>query len=91
MRTFFEAGPTTDLTNGRLNLTGSAAGNVQIELLNPDLTQVKAGFADASQNSKPVTLASGAGTLNYYAQYYAKGASTAGAANSSVTYTIAYQ
>lgn len=88
---FFEAGPTVDAASGRLNLVGGGAGNVQIELLNSDMSPIKAGFADASQNSKAVTLATGAGTLSYYAQYVATGVATAGAANSNVTYTIAYQ
>ncbi len=64
---------------------------MQIGLLNSDFSPIKAGFADASQNSKVVTIASGSATLPYYAQYVATGAATAGAANSSVMYTIAYQ
>ena len=91
VHTFFEAGPTTDAASGRLNLVGGGARNVQIELLNSDMSAIRAGAADASQNSKPVTLASGAGTLSYYAQYVATGVASAGAANTNVTYTIAYQ
>lgn len=89
VHTFFEAGPTTDTTTG--NLTVSGATNVQLQLLNSDFTAIKAGFADASQNSKSVAIASGSATLPYYVQYVATGTAGPGVANSSVLYTIAYQ
>ncbi|MFJ4292398.1 fimbrial protein [Cupriavidus sp. NPDC089707] len=89
--TFFEAGPTTDLTTGRLIVADGGATKVQIELLNKNFTPIQAGFAAASQNDVPVSLSSGAADLQYYAQYHATGVATAGAANSSVIYTIAYQ
>ncbi|SMF53009.1 fimbrial protein [Pseudogulbenkiania subflava] len=88
---FFEAGPTTDATTGRLILNAGGATNVQLGLLNSDFTEIKAGFADASQNSKSVAITSGSATLPYYVQYVATGTASAGAANSSVLYTIAYQ
>lgn len=90
---YFEAGPTIDTTTGNLILASGGATNVEIQLLNAaDQSAVKLGQADASQNSKPVNVsAGGAATLQFYAQYYATGAATAGAANSSVMYTIAYQ
>jgi major type 1 subunit fimbrin (pilin) len=91
VHTFFEAGPTTDSTTGHLIVNAGGATNVQIDLLNSDATDIKAGFADASQNSLPVAITTGAATLNYFAQYIATGAATAGAANSSVMYTMAYQ
>ena len=91
VHTFFEAGPTTDSTTGNLILGAGGATNVQLGLLNSDATAIKAGFADASQNSKPVTFTNGSATLSYYVQYVATGAATAGAANSNVLYTIAYQ
>jgi major type 1 subunit fimbrin (pilin) len=91
VHTFFEAGPTTDATTGHLIVTAGGATNVQIDLLNSDATDIKAGFADTAQNSKPVAITTGAATLNYFAQYIATGAATAGAANSSVMYTMAYQ
>jgi len=87
---FFEPGPTTDLATGRLILAGGGASNVQIGLLNDDFSEIKAGAADASQNSKSVTMAAGAATLSYYAQYYATGAAVPGVANSSVMYTLSY-
>ena len=104
IHTFFEAGPTTDATTGRLILAGGGASNVQIGLQNADKTDIKAGFADALQNSKSAQLTGyiepvpgegvnryvGEVTLRYFAQYYATGVATAGVANSSVMYTIAY-
>jgi len=91
VHTYFEPGPTTDATTGNLIVDTGGATNVQIGLLNADFTPIKAGFADASQNSHSVSISSGSATLPYYAQYVATGGATAGAANSSVMYTIAYQ
>lgn len=91
VHTFFEAGPTTDTTTGNLKLNAGGAANVQIGLLNSSFQPIKAGFADGVQNSTSVAISSGSATLQYYAQYVATGAASAGAANSSVLYTIAYQ
>lgn len=92
---FFELGSTVNTTTGNLIVSpgNSSAKNVEIQLLNAsDQSAVKIGQADASQNSKPVNVStSGAATLQFYAQYYATGAATAGAANSSVMYSIVYQ
>ncbi len=91
VKTYFEPGSTTDTATGRLNLNAGGASNVQIGLLNSDFTSIKAGFDDASQGSKTAAITSGSATLPYYAEYVATGAATAGAANSSVMYTIVYQ
>ncbi|WP_144153973.1 fimbrial protein [Paraburkholderia sp. BCC1885] len=91
VHTFFEAGPTVDTTTGNLVVNAGGATNVEIGLQNFDFTNITAGAADASQNSKSVAINSGKATLNYYAQYVATGAATAGAANSSVMYTMSYQ
>ncbi|MGO4396161.1 fimbrial protein [Variovorax sp. M-6] len=92
VHTYFEPGLTTDGATGNLKLDAGGANNVQIGLLNGDFTPIKAGFADASQNSKPVSITGGSATLSYYAQYVANGAAAgAGAANSSVLYTLVYQ
>ena len=91
VHTFYEAGATTDASTGRLNnMTSGGAANVQIQLLNSDASVIKAGFSDSLQNSKSVALSSNAATLTYYAEYYATGATTAGAVTSSVAYTIVY-
>lgn len=91
VHTFFEAGATTDGTTGNLTLNAGGATNVQLGLLNSDASAIKAGFADAAQSSKSVAITAGSATLSYYVQYVATGPATAGAANSSVLYTLAYQ
>jgi major type 1 subunit fimbrin (pilin) len=89
---FYEAGATTDLAdNGLLLVDAGGAQNVKLQLRNQDGSTIKAGFSRELQGSKPASLASGAATLYYMVQYYAKGATTAGAANSSVVYSIDYQ
>lgn len=91
---YFEPGPTVDTATGNLVLTGRPgdATNVEIGLLNNDLSAVKVGAADVSQNSKSVPISSaGAATLSFFAQYVATGVATAGAAESSVMYTLVYQ
>lgn len=91
VHTFFEPGPTTDLATGNLIVATGGASNVEIGLLNSNFSAIKAGAADASQNSQTAAITAGSATLNYYAQYTATGAATAGAANSSVMYTLSYQ
>ncbi|WP_448681694.1 fimbrial protein [Pseudomonas nicosulfuronedens] len=89
---FFESGLTTG-ASGNLALDSGGAPNVEIQLLNTDLSVIKAGYADASQNSRSVPITpSGTADLNYNAQYVSvQGSAGAGPANSSVEYTIAYQ
>ena len=94
VHTFFEAGPTTDLATGNLIVAEGtdSATNVQIGLLNSDFQPINTGAADASQNSTSVAIVDSAATLQYYAEYVATGgAATAGAANTQVMYTLAYQ
>ncbi|WP_019448647.1 fimbrial protein [Cupriavidus sp. BIS7] len=98
----FEPGATVDLGTGRLRNTvvtapasGStpavtAAGNVQIGLLNADLTSIAVGSAFASQNSQQVAISNGAATLQYFAEYVATGAATAGTLSTSVMYSVVY-
>ncbi len=51
-----------------------------------------AGSNGAQTNSQWVDVVEGGkADLNYYAEYYATGASTAGEVNTSVQYTIIYQ
>uniref|UniRef100_UPI00316ACBCC fimbrial protein n=1 Tax=Comamonas composti TaxID=408558 RepID=UPI00316ACBCC len=92
VHTFFEPGPTVDMATGNLILATGGAGNVQIGLLNDDLSVIKIGAADTAQNSKAAAIsAAGTATLPYHAQYVATGASTAGVANTSVMYSLVYQ
>lgn len=94
VHTYFEPGPTVNTATGNLIVAPGGATNVEIRLLNKDanLSPVKLGAADASQNSKSVAIsAAGTAMLEYYAEYYATGAATAGAATSSVMYSLVYQ
>ncbi|SDY79250.1 major type 1 subunit fimbrin (pilin) [Lysobacter sp. yr284] len=93
VQTFFEPGPTINTSNNNLTLQGGAgnAGNVELQLLNADYSQVLLGNPLALQNSQQVAVDTGGAALRYYAQYFATGAATAGAANSSVTFTMIYQ
>lgn len=91
--TYFEQGPNT-LADGNLLNGGSAGHNVEVRLFNSDqTTQIALNDAAGSQNSETVTTdATGAGTLNYWAAYYANAAvTTAGAVSTSVEFTMQYQ
>ncbi|MCG9493364.1 type 1 fimbrial protein [Acinetobacter pittii] len=92
---YFEPGSTVDFNTGRLNNTQGDAGNVQVQLLgdnNNFIPVLAAGANGAQANSQWVDVADGAtADLNYYAEYYATGASTAGTVGTSVQYTIIYQ
>ncbi|WP_289345032.1 fimbrial protein [Acinetobacter baumannii] len=71
------------------------AKNVNVQLLgsnNNFIPVLAAGANGAQANSQWVDVAAaGSADLNYYAEYYATGASTAGKVNTSVQYTIIYQ
>ncbi|MCF3128015.1 MULTISPECIES: fimbrial protein [Acinetobacter] len=94
--TYFEPGATVDFNTGRLlNQDASGAKNVNVQLLgnnNQVIPVLAAGANGAQANSQWVDVAAaGSADLNYYAEYYATGASTAGKVNTSVQYTIIYQ
>ncbi|AOY02134.1 fimbrial protein [Jeongeupia sp. USM3] len=91
VHTYFEPGPTVNAATGRLIVAAGGASNVELGLLNGDYTRIQLGAADAAQNSKSTALAAGAATLAYAVQYEATGVAGAGAANSSVMYSIVYQ
>jgi major type 1 subunit fimbrin (pilin) len=92
---FEQAGTPIDVVTG--NLTNPVgATNVEVGLLNADATAISLGVAQASQNSKSVSLTGSAGsagaTLNYFAQYVANGgAATAGTVTTTVLYSLVYQ
>ena len=81
--TYFEPGATVDFNTGRLlnQATSGAATNVNIQLLgsNNAVIPVLATSTNETQtNSQWVNVsAGGSADLNYYAEYYATGASTA--------------
>lgn len=90
---FFETSGNVDAASGRLNNI-SDAQNVQVQLLS-DSSVVIPVLANATQ--APVTTKATVANdgdpaaLNYYAEYYATGAATAGNVATSVQYTINYQ
>lgn len=88
--TYFEPGSTVN-ANGRLIVDAGGATNVDLQLLSDTYQAIKAGAAQGSQNSQQVAISGGNATLNYYVEYYATAAATAGAANSRVQYTLVYQ
>ena len=100
---YFEPGATVDTTTGRLINTAAAtpaaddvaavpaATNVQVGLLNANMSNIAVGSAFATQGSQQVALADGAATLQYYAQYVATGgAATAGNLSTTATYSVVY-
>ncbi|HEY0200055.1 MAG TPA: fimbrial protein [Rhodanobacter sp.] len=89
--TFFEPGPTVMADGNLTNATGTATG-VEVQLLNAaDFSAIALNGASGSQNSTQATLTDGAGTLSYYAQYYATAAAGAGTVATSVQFTMLYQ
>lgn len=93
VRTRFESGPNVDAATGELFTSGAgSSAGLRIQLLNQDRSVIAVGATDASQNSAPSTLASGAATLNYIARYHRVSATplAVGALTSSVTYSMAY-
>ncbi len=96
--TFFEPGSTVDFKTGRLqnHATGeSVAKNVDVQLLgsNNQVIKVIQGTDKGAQvNSQWVDVKEqGTADLNYYAEYFANAAATAGKVTASVQYTIIYQ
>jgi major type 1 subunit fimbrin (pilin) len=86
--TFFEAGPTIDLATGNLiNQAPAGADLVQVGLLNDKFAAIN---LVTNANSQQVAIVNEAADLNYYAQYVATGASTAGAVNTSVRFSMQY-
>lgn len=89
----FEPGTTVDSTTGRLHLNAGtsqqpAAKNVQIQLSDSNQRVINVGTSPAQM----VTIGNdGTATLTNYAEYYATGVATAGAANTSITYSLVYQ
>jgi major type 1 subunit fimbrin (pilin) len=88
----FENGPNVDQSSGNLVNVGGTAKNVQVQLLN---SQMKPINILTSQNNTldtdGIVMTAGAGTLQYYAQYFATDAAVAGTVNASVQYTLQYQ
>ena len=92
--TYFEPGATVDSSTGNLvnTLSGStSASNVQLQLLTANGSVVKVSGTGTLQAGTWTDVADkGAAKLDYAAQYFATGQSTAGDVASSVKYTIIY-
>lgn len=90
---FFEAGPTVDLTSGRLNSSGTA-GNVQLQLLDGSsstLAPINVGDSSQVNDTTYVDVSSGTATLPYAVEYYPTATPTAGTVVSNVVYSIQYK
>ena len=85
--TYFEPGATI-AANGNLVNAGTAT-NVQVRLFNDDRSVINLAGAPTAQNSKQFTIDT-AGSLNYYAAYYATAPATAGTVSTSVIYSVTY-
>jgi type 1 fimbria pilin len=95
---YFNSSANIDTNTGNLINNGSAA-NVEVQLLNGNGSTTASAFspivltgaqATAQNSGQYAVNATGAATMNYYAQYIATGAAAAGSVNTSVTFTIAY-
>ncbi|ARL38886.1 fimbrial protein [Burkholderia pseudomallei] len=88
----FEPGPNVNLTTGRLKPTGSgAAANVEVGIQTDGYKDIMIGADAANQGTQVATIGKdGNATLQYAAQYYATGVSTAGPITTSVTYSVIY-
>jgi len=90
---FFEAGPTVDLTSGRLNSSGTAS-NVQLELLDGSsstLAPINVGDSAQVNDTTYVDVSGGTANLPYAVRYYATDATGAGTVVSNVVYSIQYK
>ena len=90
---YFEPGVGTDMSTGKLkNSAASAADNVQVGLLNADLSDIALDQPQGTQNSQWVDISGGTAELNYYAEYYtAAGGATAGDVKADTYFTLTYQ
>lgn len=87
--TYFEANSNVDLVTGRLKNTGTAS-NVQLRLSNATGGTIDLSKPTGSQNVTATTLSAGAGTANFFAEYFATGAASAGTVASNITYSMVY-
>jgi len=88
--THFELGGTVNQTTGNLINSGTAS-NVEVRVLNNQFQPIN---IVTNAGSQTVTLSgtgsTKTGTMNYYAQYLATGAATAGTVTTSVQYSMNY-
>lgn len=86
---YFEPGNTVDYSNGRLNnQKADGAKNVQVQILK----DAKPLAINKNQETQWVKVTQdGNASLDYFGEYYATGAATAGELSTSVMYSIVYQ
>lgn len=88
---FFEQGAGTDMSNGNLKNTATPGSNVEVQLLNADLSPIALNATQATQHSQAIDLSNGAADLTYFAQYIATTAgATAGGVTANTDFTITY-
>ncbi|PRC93352.1 fimbrial protein [Solimicrobium silvestre] len=87
----FEAGPNVDPVTGNLKITSAApATNVQIQLVNQAGGAINMATNVNQVTANDATLTAGVNTFYYTAQYISSATAVAGSANTSVTWSIAY-
>lgn len=91
---YFEtSSPAIDATSGNLNnmeAIGTAAQNVQLQLLNEANGPINLAAADGAQNTLTYTTSMGAATMPFKVRYYATGAAMPGLVTSQVNYSMVY-
>ncbi len=90
---YFEASGTQDFNTGCLtNTATTGASNVEACVTKLDGTLAFLGKPSGSQGVPAAALTGGAGSQTFLVSYYApKGAATAGAFSSQLTYSVVYQ
>ncbi|KWE48669.1 fimbrial protein [Burkholderia ubonensis] len=90
----FEPGANVDQSTGRLTLdkgTDKAQG-IQLNVLDAQQQRIQVGSSTATNAPQSADIGSdGKAKLDYFAEYYASGAVTAGDVNSRVEYSLIYQ
>ena len=87
---FFEPGKNTSQSDNRLINSLNPNGNVQLQLLNKDMTVIKLGNDKNGQGAQSVPVVQGRANLEYFVEYYATGNASAGAVSSSTEFLVVY-
>ncbi|KWK69918.1 fimbrial protein [Burkholderia ubonensis] len=90
----FEPGANVDQSTGRLTLDKGAdkAQGIQLNVLDAQQQRIQIGSSTTGDIPQSVNIGSdGKAKLDYFTEYYASGAVTAGDVNSRVEYSLVYQ
>jgi major type 1 subunit fimbrin (pilin) len=92
VQTYFSGGSVDATTHNLQNTAGaSPATNVEVQLLDGQNSNAAINLNNSNTTqTATTTLSSGGATLSYKAQYYATGASTAGAVVATTNFTMIY-